>query len=79
MVAIAEVAVYSAFNWRMADGEKKEGKTKEVKEVVQTWVVNPGDEEKDGGLTAPPAPDTSIELEHDANSNLRQRIKDSRN
>ncbi|KAI1822231.1 endoplasmic reticulum-based factor for assembly of V-ATPase-domain-containing protein [Xylaria intraflava] len=43
VVAITEVAVYSAYTWRMAQGEKKQTEMKEVKEVVKTWVV--GEEE----------------------------------
>jgi TMEM199 family protein len=40
VVAIAEVAVYSAFTWRMSEGERKEQKKREIKEVVNTWVVD---------------------------------------
>lgn len=79
VVAVAEVAVYSAYSWRMAEGEKKEKKKKEVKEVMQTWVVGTdvGDDEKtkkkgdDGGdddaaaaLPAPSAPPRLAEVEH---------------
>ncbi|KAI2624492.1 endoplasmic reticulum-based factor for assembly of V-ATPase-domain-containing protein [Xylaria nigripes] len=39
-VAITEVVVYSAYSWRMSEGEKKQSKMKEVKEVVSTWVVH---------------------------------------
>jgi TMEM199 family protein len=39
IVAIAEVAVYSAWSWRMAEGEKRQQKVKEVREVVKTWVL----------------------------------------
>ncbi|KAI1631896.1 endoplasmic reticulum-based factor for assembly of V-ATPase-domain-containing protein [Biscogniauxia mediterranea] len=44
VVAIAEVAVYSAYNWRMTEGERKEKEKIEVKQIVQSWVVG---EEKD--------------------------------
>lgn len=77
VVAIAEVAVYSAYNWRMAEGEKKENKKKETKEVMKTWVVSLGDDEKPDILETPPATYKPIELEQDANSSLRRRIKDS--
>ncbi len=73
VVAIAEVAVYSAFNWRMAEGEKKENKKKEIKEVVKTWVVDAGGEKEEGPAALPPPP---IEPEQDPNGNLRRRTKD---
>ena len=88
VVAVAEVAVYSAYSWRMAEGEKKENRKKEVKEVMQTWVVGTddvGDDEKknrdnDGDsatLPAPSAPPRLAEVEHldDAINNLRRRMK----
>ncbi|KAK7754385.1 hypothetical protein SLS62_003678 [Diatrype stigma] len=76
VVAIAEVAVYSAYTWRMAEGEKKEKKKKEVKEVVNTWVVNQGEGDEKTLFEAPSPSPNPIELEADANSNLRRRIKD---
>ena len=48
LVAVAEVAVYSAYMWRMGEGKRKEGQVKEVKEVMQTWVVGENGEHKDG-------------------------------
>ncbi|RYP68047.1 hypothetical protein DL771_006888 [Monosporascus sp. 5C6A] len=75
VVAIAEVAVYSAYTWRMSEGEKKESKKKEIREIVKTWVVA-GDEKEDLDLAGPPR-HKLIEPEDHANSNLRKRIKDS--
>ncbi|KAI1117646.1 endoplasmic reticulum-based factor for assembly of V-ATPase-domain-containing protein [Nemania sp. NC0429] len=46
LVAMTEVAVYSAYTWRMSQGEKKQTKMKEVQEIVKTWVV--GDDDGDG-------------------------------
>lgn len=46
VVAIAEVAVYSIYVWKMGDAKGKQEAVKEVKEVVETWVV--GDKEKEG-------------------------------
>ena len=47
VVAIAEVAVYSIYVWKMGDAKGKQEAVKEVKEVVDTWVL--GDkEEKEG-------------------------------
>lgn len=43
VVGIAEVAVYSAYSWRMAQGDKKQKAMKEVKEIVKTWVVGEED------------------------------------
>lgn len=45
LVAIAEVAVYSGYMWRMGEAKRKEGDRPERKEVVQSWVI--GQEEKD--------------------------------
>ncbi|KAM0345946.1 hypothetical protein ACHAPU_006000 [Fusarium lateritium] len=39
LVAIAEVVVYNAYVWKMDEGRKKHGKVKEVREVVESWVV----------------------------------------
>lgn len=44
MVAIAEVAVYSAYVWHLGEAKKQDGVLKEVKEIVQTWVVGKEDE-----------------------------------
>ncbi|RYP51340.1 hypothetical protein DL768_003344 [Monosporascus sp. mg162] len=75
VVAIAEVAVYSAYTWRMSEGEKKENKKKEIREIIKTWVV--AGDEKDGLDLAGPPRNKLIEPEDHANSNLRKRIKDS--
>ncbi|KAI1088021.1 ATPase, vacuolar ER assembly factor, Vma12 [Rostrohypoxylon terebratum] len=48
IVAIAEVAVYSAYTWRMAEGEKVQNRKKEIKEIVQTWVIGEDDHDKKG-------------------------------
>lgn len=47
IVAIAEVGVYQAYIWHLSDAKKKDGKLKEVKEVVETWVVGKEDEAAD--------------------------------
>lgn len=46
VVAIAEVAVYSIYVWKMGDAKGKQDAVKEVKEVVETWVV--GEKEQEG-------------------------------
>ena len=47
VVAVAEVAVYSIYMWKMDDGKKREDAVKEMKEVVETWIV--GEDEKGEG------------------------------
>ncbi|KEY73793.1 hypothetical protein S7711_03098 [Stachybotrys chartarum IBT 7711] len=46
VVGIAEVTVYSVYVWRMGEAKGRQGATKEVKEVVQTWVVGEDEEDK---------------------------------
>ncbi|POR31593.1 Uncharacterized protein TPAR_08190 [Tolypocladium paradoxum] len=47
VVAIAEVGVYQGYVWRMSQSKSRQKAVKEVKEVVQTWVV--GQAEGDEG------------------------------
>ncbi|KAM0428892.1 hypothetical protein ACHAPT_006692 [Fusarium lateritium] len=47
LVAVAEVAVYSGYMWRMEEGKKKDRKVREVKEVVESWVVGKDDGAED--------------------------------
>ncbi|KAI0179820.1 endoplasmic reticulum-based factor for assembly of V-ATPase-domain-containing protein [Hypoxylon sp. FL1284] len=72
-VAIAEVAVYSAYTWRMGEGEKNEKKKKEVRQVVQTWIVGEDEQEKKA-VDQPREVPESDDPENDA-ANLRRRIK----
>lgn len=72
VVAIAEVAVYSAYTWRMAEGEKSQKKIREVKEIVQTWVV--GEEIEKEAIREPVNLSEIGDTEIDA-TNLRRRIK----
>ncbi|KAI0903297.1 endoplasmic reticulum-based factor for assembly of V-ATPase-domain-containing protein [Ustulina deusta] len=71
VVAITEVAVYSAYTWRMSEGEKKQANTREVREVVKTWVV--GEEDAKTRLQEPTllVEDDSHEVE----TSLRHRRK----
>ncbi|KAL7619647.1 hypothetical protein AAE478_010188 [Parahypoxylon ruwenzoriense] len=71
IVAIAEVAVYSAYTWRMAEGEKNQKKMKEVKQIVQTWVVGEDDDDKKGN----DEPSNLVEDELKHESNVRRRVK----
>ncbi|KXJ90276.1 endoplasmic reticulum-based factor for assembly of V-ATPase-domain-containing protein [Microdochium bolleyi] len=45
VVAIAEVIVYSLFNWRMIEGGRREKRKKEEKEILSTWVIGGQDED----------------------------------
>ncbi|KAM0480833.1 hypothetical protein ACHAPX_003720 [Trichoderma viride] len=66
VVAIAEVAVYSSYMWRMGEAKSKQGAVKEIKEVVQSWVV--GQEGEDDG-------DKSVLLQSKAeDESVRRRI-----
>jgi TMEM199 family protein len=47
IVGVAEVAVYSIFVWKMGDAKGRQEAVKEVKEVVDTWVLGRGDEDKE--------------------------------
>lgn len=47
LVAIAEVAVYGGYVWRMGEAKRKEDTRPERKEVIQTWVVAKDDDGKD--------------------------------
>jgi TMEM199 family protein len=69
VVAIAEVAVYSAYNWRMNEGERKEKKKREVKEIVKSWVVGEDEQEK------PPELLLKDKVSEEENT-LRRRVKD---
>ncbi|CCC05354.1 hypothetical protein SMACR_08722 [Sordaria macrospora] len=70
IAGIAEVALYSGYVWHLGQAKKKDKTFKEVKEVVQTWVV--GSEEKE-------AADKPIAIEGKESTaedtNLRRRKK----
>ena len=46
VVAVAEVAVYATYVWRMAEAKTKQEGVREVREVVRTWVVGEAGEEQ---------------------------------
>lgn len=39
VVGVAEVGVYYAYVWHLGEAKRKDGKVREVKKVVDTWVV----------------------------------------
>ncbi|KAI5458643.1 endoplasmic reticulum-based factor for assembly of V-ATPase-domain-containing protein [Mariannaea sp. PMI_226] len=47
LVAIAEVIVYNGYMWRMGEAKKKQEGVKEVKQVIETWVVGQDEDEVD--------------------------------
>lgn len=72
LVAVAEVVIYSGYMRRLGEAKAKEGKVKEVKEIVNTWIV--------GGFEKGEGNEIIISGEADTKEvgNLRQRgrIKD---
>ncbi|ETS73504.1 hypothetical protein PFICI_14450 [Pestalotiopsis fici W106-1] len=67
-VAVCEVAVYNAYSWRMIEGDKKQKNTKEVKDIVKTWVIGADEPTKEGYEPVLIQP-----MVHDTNSDIRQR------
>lgn len=58
LVAVAEVAVYNGFMWRLGKARKKDTAATETKEIMNTWVVNQPDPD-DESIPAPEKqPDT---------------------
>ena len=72
VVAITEVAVYSAFTWRMSQSEKKQTNMREVRDVVQTWIVGKDDVKTDLEEPTPLVADEP----HGSSTKLRRRIKE---
>jgi hypothetical protein len=71
IVAIAEVAVYSSYVWRMGESSKKKARGSEVKEVINTWQFGGG---KD---TQNQEDDKSIPMEtkeHDVTGQVKRRL-----
>ncbi|KAK3400584.1 endoplasmic reticulum-based factor for assembly of V-ATPase-domain-containing protein [Sordaria brevicollis] len=72
IAGIAEVALYSGYVWHLGQAKKKDKTFKEVKEVVQTWVVGP-DGEKEAAEDKPIAIESKESVGED--TNLRRRKK----
>ncbi|KAI0602511.1 endoplasmic reticulum-based factor for assembly of V-ATPase-domain-containing protein [Biscogniauxia sp. FL1348] len=77
VVAIAEVAVYSAYSWRMAEGERKEKEKKEVKQIVHSWVVGEENSEKHKPIIEEPLRAIRQREAPEEDTNLRRRLKAS--
>jgi hypothetical protein len=72
VVGVAEVAVYSGYVWHLGEAKKKDGTVREVREVLQTWVVG---SEKDTGAVDGSERPVGADLLGD--SNLRRRRKEA--
>lgn len=76
VVAIAEVAVYNAYQWRMAQGDKKQQAKKEVRSIVKTWIVGEEEEASKEGyepVLIPPPMEDDAKQTADQNQELRKR------
>ncbi|KUI72449.1 hypothetical protein VM1G_07529 [Cytospora mali] len=69
LVAIAEVAVYSGYVWHLGEAKRKDEKIKEVKEIVQTWVVGKEDEGESKEVA-------KAEVTEDVSSLRKRKIKE---
>jgi hypothetical protein len=49
LVGIAEVVVYTGYIRRLGEAKEKEGKVKEVREIIKTWVVGEDEDEDKRG------------------------------
>ncbi|KFG81964.1 vacuolar H+-ATPase assembly protein [Metarhizium anisopliae] len=70
VVAVAEVAVYSSYMWRMDQAKHKQKAAEEIKQVVNTWVVgehDQGDNKNDNTVLL-------RQNEDDTNGTVRKRI-----
>ncbi|KAK8095963.1 hypothetical protein PG999_013985 [Apiospora kogelbergensis] len=74
VVAVCEVAVYNAYQWRMEQGDKKQNMKKEVRSIVKTWVV--GEDEPKEGYEPVLIPPTEEDETRNAEQNqeLRKRV-----
>lgn len=70
LVGLAEVVVYSGYIRRVSDAKGKEKSIKEVKKVVNTWVISSGENGEPDRLDTP---STVIEPDRDSDSTVRKR------
>ncbi|PKS11201.1 hypothetical protein jhhlp_002962 [Lomentospora prolificans] len=76
LVGVAEVVVYSGYMWRMEQGASKDGKVKEVREVVNSWVIGRDGEADEGEKKVGTEPVTLVGKDVDVDEkNLRRRNK----
>lgn len=72
VVGIAEVAVYQGYLWHLGEAKKKDGKVREVKEVMQTWVVG----KEEGAVVVDAGAEHAGDADLVGDGNLRRRRKD---
>lgn len=65
LVAIAEVAVYSGYMWRMDQAKQKQKAQKEVKQLVNSWSTGPDEDDSNTVLLK--------KKEDDADGTVRKR------
>lgn len=70
VVAIAEVAVYSGYVWHLGEAKRQDEKIKEVKEIVQTWVVGKEDERESEEVG-------KVKVTEDISSLRKRKIKEN--
>ncbi|GAO13517.1 hypothetical protein UVI_02016070 [Ustilaginoidea virens] len=68
VVAVAEVAVYSSYVWRMDKAHHRQKAAEEVKQVVNTWIVGQDGSQTDAETVLLPG------MESKADGTLRKRI-----
>lgn len=69
LVGVAEVVVYSGYIRRLGEARGKEKGVKEIKEVVNTWVVGPGEEADAASMKA------SIAIDQEPHNHKARRRK----
>lgn len=76
VVGVAEVAVYSGYVWRMGDAKSKQEEQKEVREVVNTWVVGKqGEGEREGERQQDGSVDEKVVLLSEETTETEQRVR----
>ncbi len=75
LVGVAEVVVYSGYIRRVGEAKGKEGKVKEVKEIVKTWVVG-GNADEGGKENKSKEAISLVSKEQTANIRERKRQKE---
>jgi hypothetical protein len=64
LVGVAEVVVYSGYIRRVGDAKGKEKSIKEIKKVVNTWVVSGGEDDPDGQVDRSVTIESQERLDH---------------
>lgn len=75
VVGVAEVVVYQGYLWHLGEAKKKDGKIREVREVVGTWVV--GREKGEGEVVVGDGGKQTGDSDLVGDADLRRRRKES--